>query len=88
MNVKINCLIIMLFDQIWGFQGGRSQIYKAISIYRRLVDIKILDSMLFMAFRNGDTQIFTWEEEEKELYKINCDKQDEHEDELMSIDML
>lgn len=41
-----------------------------------------------MAFRNGDTQIFTWDEPGKELYKINCDKQDEHEDELMSVDML
>ena len=41
-----------------------------------------------MAFRNGDSQIFTWNEDEKEMYKINCDKQDEHEDELMSVDML
>ena len=41
-----------------------------------------------MGFKTGDTQIFTWDEDQKELFKINCDKQDEHEDELMSIDML
>jgi WD40 repeat protein len=41
-----------------------------------------------MAFKNGDSQIFTWNEEEKEMYKINCDKKDEHDDELMSVDML
>ena len=50
--------------------------------------MKILDSLLFMAFKNGDSQIFTWNEEEKEMYKINCDKKDEHDDELMSVDML
>jgi hypothetical protein len=50
--------------------------------------MKILDSLLFMAFKNGDSQIFTWNEEEKEMYKISCDKQDEHDDELMSVDML
>ena len=58
------------------------------SLYRQLTDLKIRDSLLFMAFRNGDTQIFTWDEPGKELYKISCDKQDEHEDELMSVDML
>ena len=46
------------------------------------------DNLLFMGFKTGDTQIFTWDEDQKDLFKITCDKQDEHEDELMSIDML
>lgn len=50
--------------------------------------MKILDSLIFMAFKNGDSQVFIWSEEEKEMYKIDCDKKDEHEEELMSVDML
>jgi WD40 repeat protein len=41
-----------------------------------------------MGFKTGDTELFTWEESEKELYKLTCDKIDEHEDELQSIDLL
>lgn len=41
-----------------------------------------------MGFKTGDTEMFMWSETEKELYKLNSDKIDEHEDELMSIDML
>jgi WD40 repeat protein len=43
---------------------------------------------MFMGFRTGDSEIFVWEEDSKELYKINCEKMDEHEDELESIDFL
>lgn len=32
--------------------------------------------------------MFCWEETEKEFYKMNCDKMDEHEDQLESIDYL
>ena len=32
--------------------------------------------------------MFHWEEKNKELYRLICDKVDEHEDELQSIDML
>lgn len=39
-----------------------------------------------MGFKTGDTEMFMWSD--KELYKLNSDKIDEHEDELMSIDML
>ena len=41
-----------------------------------------------MGFKTGDTELFTWEESVKELYKLTCDKTDEHEDELQSIDLL
>lgn len=41
-----------------------------------------------MGFKTGDTEMFMWSETEKELFKLNSDKIDEHEDELMSIDML
>jgi len=57
-------------------------------IYRRIADLKVNENLLFMGFKTGDSQIFTWDEEQKDLFKISCDKKDEHEDELMSIDML
>jgi WD40 repeat protein len=57
-------------------------------IYRHIADLKVKENLLFMGFKTGDTQIFTWDEDQKDLFKITCDKQDEHEDELMSIDML
>jgi WD40 repeat protein len=41
-----------------------------------------------MGFKTGDTELFTWEESDKDLYKLTCDKIDEHEDELQSIDLL
>ena len=42
-----------------------------------------------MGFKSGDTEMFLWEEKPlKEFYRLNCDKIDEHEDELMSIDFL
>lgn len=41
-----------------------------------------------MGFRTGDTEMFHWDEKEKELYRLICDKVDEHEDELATIDML
>lgn len=40
------------------------------------------DSMLLMGFKTGDTEMFYWEEHEKELYRLGSDKIDEHEDEL------
>ena len=43
---------------------------------------------MFMGFKSGDTEIFLWEEQERELYKMNGEKMDEHEDELKCIDIL
>lgn len=57
-------------------------------IQRPLTDLKILGNLLFFGFKTGDTQLFTWEESEKELYKLDCDKIDEHEDDLTSVDIL
>jgi WD40 repeat protein len=41
-----------------------------------------------MGFKTGDTEMFMWEERDKEFYRLNCDKIDEHEDELQSVDFL
>jgi len=57
-------------------------------IFRPLTDIKSHGDLLFMGFKTGDTEMFMWSETEKELFKLNSDKIDEHEDELMSMDML
>lgn len=57
-------------------------------LYRGLADIKINGCLIFMGFRTGDTELFTWEEEAKELYRLAQDKMDEHEEELASIDLL
>ena len=63
--------------------------YKQISIYRPITDIKVnMQNLVFVGFKTGDTEMFVWEEEEKELYKLNSDKIDEHEDELQTIDIL
>ena len=35
-----------------------------------------------MGFKTGDTEMFTWVEKDKELYRLNCDKVYEHEDDL------
>lgn len=35
-----------------------------------------------MGFKSGDTDMFMWEEKDKEFFRLNCDKIDEHEDEL------
>jgi WD40 repeat protein len=55
---------------------------------RPIADIKVNKDLLFMGFKTGDTELFYWEEGEKELFKLNSDKIDEHEDELQSIDLL
>ena len=41
-----------------------------------------------MGFKTGDTELFYWEESQKELFKLNSEKVDEHEDELAGIDIL
>ncbi|CDW78455.1 wd repeat-containing protein 87 [Stylonychia lemnae] len=53
-------------------------------------DIKICNNLIFVGFKTGDTEMFLWDEEhkEKEFYRLNCDKIDEHEDELQSLDFL
>jgi len=55
-------------------------VYRTYSIYRPLTDIKIMDNLIFMGFKTGDTEMFHWSEVEKEFYKMNCEKMDEHED--------
>lgn len=55
---------------------------------RAIADIRIKESIIFLGFRTGDTEVFYWEEKEKELYRMNCEKMDEHEDDLESIDYL
>lgn len=44
---------------------------------------------MFIGFKTGDTEMFLWDEQpiignnnEKEFYRLSCDKIDEHEDEL------
>jgi hypothetical protein len=39
-----------------------------------------MNNLVFIGFKTGDTEMFYWEESEKEFYKMNCDKMDEHED--------
>jgi WD40 repeat protein len=73
---------------IWGFEHGKSHTYRQIMLHRNLADIKINNCLIFMGFRTGDTEIFHWQEDEKELYRLAQDKMDEHEEELASIDML
>jgi hypothetical protein len=41
-----------------------------------------------MGFKSGDSEMFCWSEDDKEFYKMNCDKMDEHEDQLESVDYL
>jgi hypothetical protein len=41
-----------------------------------------------VGFKSGDTEMFLWEEQEKEFYRLNCEKMDEHEDQLESMDSL
>ena len=43
-------------------------------IYRPLTDMKVNENLLFMGFKTGDTQIFTWDEQKKDLFKITWDK--------------
>lgn len=62
--------------------------YKSFSILRPLTDLRIVDDLLYMGFKSGDTDIFHWNESEKELLKFRCEKMDEHEEELMCIDIL
>ena len=59
-------------------------------IYRPINDIRISNNIIFIAFKSGDTELFLWNEQgsEKEFFKLNCDKSDEHEDELQSLDYL
>jgi WD40 repeat protein len=57
-------------------------------LFRELGDIKISKGLIFMGFKSGDTEIFNWNEEEKEFYKLSCEKMDEHEDLLESVDTL
>lgn len=73
---------------IWGFNNGKNQVYQTISIFRRLVDVKINNNLILMGFKTGDTEMFLWEEQTKELYRLSTDKIDEHEDELNTVDML
>lgn len=65
-------------------------IYKQFQIYRPLNDVKVCKNLVFFGFKTGDTEIFLWEEKgtEKEFYRLSCDKMDEHEDELQSVDFL
>eukprot|EP00347_Sterkiella_histriomuscorum_P010595 403375671 len=65
------------------------------NIYRPIGDIKICNNLIFIGFKTGDTEMFLWDENpvagnanEKELYRLSCDKIDEHEDELQSLDFL
>lgn len=55
---------------------------------RAIADIKINKGFVFMGFKTGDTEMFFWDEPEKEFYRLGCNKIDEHEDELQSIDIL
>jgi len=32
-------------------------------IYRHIADLKVNENLLFMGFKTGDTQIFTWDED-------------------------
>lgn len=73
---------------IWGFSNGKNQVYQTISIFRRVVDMKVNGNLIFMGFKTGDTEMFHWEEQPKELYRLSTDKIDEHEDELNTVDML
>jgi WD40 repeat protein len=41
-----------------------------------------------MGFKTGDTELFYWDDSGKELYRLSCNKINEHEDELQSIDIL
>lgn len=51
-------------------------------LYRPVIDIKVLGPEVFMGFKTGDTEMFHWDEVEKELYRLVSDKVDEHEYEL------
>jgi len=73
---------------IWGFASGKCQSYKYFQVMRPLTDIKIMNDLVFVGFKTGDTEMFLWREQEKEFYKLNCEKMDEHEDQLEAVDYL
>jgi len=43
--------------------------------------------LFFLGFKSGDTELLYWEEASKELYKLSTDKINEHENDLVSIDI-
>ena len=47
-----------------------------------------MEDILYIGFQSGDTDIFKWNEQEKCLLKLNCEKMDEHEEDLTSLDIL
>ncbi len=56
--------------------------------------MRVCNNTVFVGFKSGDTEMFMWDEsntltnQDKEFYKLNCDKTDEHEDELSALDYL
>lgn len=86
-HVKVASICGELVLNLWGFEGGKSQVYKSFNVFRDIIDIKVCHELLFLGFNSGDTELLYWEEEGKELYKLYTDKLNEHESDLVSIDM-
>lgn len=55
---------------------------------RQVSDMKINHNQIMICFKTGDTEMLLWEDNEKELYRLNCEKMDEHEDYLEGVDFL
>ena len=72
---------------IWGFTQGKAQIYRQYSLFRPVADIKVCGNLVFMGFKSGDTEMFEWDERSKEFFRLQQEKIDEHEEELVSLDM-
>ena len=46
------------------------------------------NNQMLMCFESGDTELFSWNEEQNKLQRLDFDKSDEHEDKLTCCDIL
>ena len=78
-----------LILKIWGFDGHREEVYQTFNIYRDVMTIMVSKTnQMLMCFASGDSEIFVWSQEKKQLQRIEVDKSDEHEDRVTCCDIL